>query len=444
MDWKPCADIAAGWDAEDRATECATVTVPLDHGNPGGRTIDLAVSRFRAAEHAEGVVVLNPGGPGQQGVTMPRHVRESRAAGIGARHDLIGFDPRGIGYSAGIECEPPDVEPDPSSSAKDKARVLAEADAARNRECAAGDPELTRSLIQQNVARDVDLIREALGVEQIGFYGESWGTALGATYRTLFDDRVSAMVLDSVMSPDQGVGELDDGQTGAAEAAFHRFADWVVGRYPLGDSGSEVRERVLDLRDELDAHPRTALDGSRIDGMTVATLATGPRANRAQAAEQLVVLAEGGVPETGPWARAGGLGWDREASGMDRFAQTALLCNTSDSPREFEGWWRSREERAERYPLAGGLGMYEVRCVGWDVPQRALPYGAGTSPLLLVGHAEEQVTPHPWAVRMREVIGGELLTVDDERHASFKSLPCAEIAVRLFDGGEVEGGTCAG
>ncbi|ATE55528.1 hypothetical protein [Actinosynnema pretiosum] len=62
------------------------------------------------------------------------------------RHDLIGFDPRGIGHSAAIECAPPEAQPDPASSTKDKARALAEADAARNRECAAGDPDLTRSL----------------------------------------------------------------------------------------------------------------------------------------------------------------------------------------------------------------------------------------------------------------------------------------------------------
>ncbi|WP_143760835.1 hypothetical protein [Actinosynnema mirum] len=89
MDWKPCADVAAGWDPDDR-------------------TIDLAGSRLRATERA---VVLNPGGPAS---------RASRCPGTSGR------------------AAPPDVEPGRFPSTKDEARSLAEADAARNRECAAG------------------------------------------------------------------------------------------------------------------------------------------------------------------------------------------------------------------------------------------------------------------------------------------------------------------
>ena len=142
---------------DDQRSECTTVRVPLDHADPGGRQIDIAVSRLRATGDRTGAILVNPGGPGQQGVTMPRSLARSKAAGLNVHHDLVGFDPRGIGYSTAVPCQRDTTEPDPSLSPKERARFTAERDARRNRECFDRDPGLVRSMTTENVARDMDV-----------------------------------------------------------------------------------------------------------------------------------------------------------------------------------------------------------------------------------------------------------------------------------------------
>jgi pimeloyl-ACP methyl ester carboxylesterase len=93
--------------------------------------------------------------------------------------------------------------------------------------CADKDPEFSKSMTTANIARDMDRIRAALGEEKISFLGNSWGTALGATYRTLFDGHVDRMLLDSVMMPGQPVDRRDD-EIAARETLFHDFAAWIA------------------------------------------------------------------------------------------------------------------------------------------------------------------------------------------------------------------------
>ena len=47
----------------------------------------------------------------------------------------------------------------------------------------------------------MDLLRTALGEQQVSYYGASYGTLLGATYATLFPERVRHTVLDSPVHP---------------------------------------------------------------------------------------------------------------------------------------------------------------------------------------------------------------------------------------------------
>lgn len=447
-DWKLCAEVAAGWDEDDERTLCGTVTVPVDHGDPGGRTIELALTRVPATGENTYPVLFNPGGPGQQGVTMPGRILDSEAGDLGLSHDLVGFDPRGVGHSGALECDHDygAADPSPDSSPEEQARALAEEHARINAECHANDPELVESLTVENAARDMDLIRQALGSESIGYYGVSWGTLLGATYRSLFDDRVEAMLLDSVVSPDSSVSTMDAGQAEAGEETFHRFTDWVAEHdtaYGLGTEGGPVRTRILDLRDELTEDPRTAPDGTVVDGDAVTALLATPEREWPDNATALGTLLDGGVPELGQ-PHSEGLGWDSETDGGTFFAQMALLCNDSESPRDFDQVWQHRTDRAERLPAMGTLGLYEHLCVGWPTPGQAPDLSRGESPLQLVGHTRETVTPHRWAQEMREAVGGRVLSVQDDGHGTLADLPCAEAAVEFFETREAVTDTCPG
>ncbi|MFD5095122.1 alpha/beta fold hydrolase [Amycolatopsis thailandensis] len=440
LDWKLCKDVAKGWEpADDQRTECAMVPVPVDYAKPDGRKIDIAVSRRKATDPArrQGVVLLNPGGPGQSGIHEPRWVTDSKAAGIGVDHDLIGFDPRGVDYSADVACPPlpgDDAEPPSSLPDKEKARFVFERDAKVNQRCVTADPEFVRNLTTENVARDMDRIREALGEAKIGFYGVSWGTALGAAYRTAFDSRVDRMLLDSVMSPTFDVGAMDDAMVAAGEITARDFAAWIArydAVYHFGDRQPAVLEALLKLRDE--------------HGETVTNHLAGPRREWANAAKALAALRDGGDPAAKPVSGQGrGFAWDVNPNGFNTFQQTAILCNASEGPRDFETIWQRRLERISAYPAVASPGFWNGRCAGWPLPVQPWKFTPGTSPLQLVGHTYEPVTPIGWAVAMRERIGGALLTIEDDHHGSLSSLPCASKAVEFFSAGKTDDGSCAG
>jgi pimeloyl-ACP methyl ester carboxylesterase len=442
LTWRPCSGVAHGWDPEDRRTECALLPVPVDYADPGGPKIDIAVSRIRASGVRAGAVLLNPGGPGQSGLDMPRSIADSRAGGIGVHHDLIGFDPRGVGYSADLPCVADTTEPSPGLPDEAEAREAAERTAEANRRCVDADPAFARNLTTPTIARDLDRIREALGEDKIGYYGVSWGTALGAQYRTLFDDHVGKMLLDSVMPPDLNVTAMDDGQATAGENTFHDFSSWIArydAVYHFGTDEPTVAKALLDLRAELTAHPRGTIDGATVTG-----LLANPRRDWADLAAQLATIRDGGVPPAPNPAKAAKLGWDGEAHAFNHAQQTALLCNESPSPRDFETVWQHRVDRQRRLPAVGSFGSYESLCIGWPLPARPWAFGPGNSPLQLVGHLYEPVTPIGWAVAMQRRIGGALMTIEDDAHGSLSSLTCADAAVTFFDTGRTTSASCPG
>ncbi|HEX6342267.1 alpha/beta fold hydrolase [Umezawaea sp.] len=436
LEWRPCKDIANRWPTTDERSECAVVTVPVDYAKPEGRTVDIAISRVRASGSRVGVVLLNPGGPGGSGMEMPKELLRSQAAGIGVHHDLIGFAPRGVGYSAAVACEDDWTQPDPSLPEKEKARFEAERDGRNHRRCVEEDPEFVRNLTTANIARDMDRIRIALGEDKIGYYGISWGTVLGAHYRTLFDAHVDRMLLDSVMPPDLDMVEMDRAQLTAQENTFAEFAAWIARNddvYRFGTTQAAVTGALLELRARQTSRP-DAFDG----------LLTSTRRYWAATARQLAAIRDRATPAALPDGEVRAFGWDADQTGFSPFQQTSVMCNESVSTRDFDQVWDVRLRLVGELPVAGQYGSEAVRCVGWPIPAQPWRLTAGSSPLQLVGHVYEQVTPVGWAREMRQRIGGALLTVEDDVHGSLLDLPCAAKAVEFFDTGAVSNDSCPG
>ncbi|MFE4337211.1 alpha/beta fold hydrolase [Streptomyces sp. NPDC056831] len=162
--------------------------MPLDYSDPGGKTIGLAISRLKAGSTKErrGVLLLNPGGPGAAGLHLPVDPLMKFPAEVKRRYDLVGFDPRGAGQSSPVSCgltaeEQSDQPYKAETFAKDAHRVRTVAGKCRTK---AGDklPHLTT----RNSARDMDVIRAALGEKRVSYLGISYGTYLGAVYMQLF------------------------------------------------------------------------------------------------------------------------------------------------------------------------------------------------------------------------------------------------------------------
>lgn len=434
--WRPCRDIANRWPSSDERSECAMVAVPVDYAKPEGRTVDIAISRVKASGSRHGVILLNPGGPGGSGMEMPGRFLRSQAAGLGVHHDLIGFAPRGVGYSAGVSCTDDWTQPDPSLSEKEQARFVAERNGRNHQRCVAKDPEFIRNLTTANIARDMDRIRIALGEDKIGYYGISWGTALGAQYRTLFDAHVDKMLLDSVMPPNLDMIEVDRKQMAARENTFAEFAAWVARNddvYDFGTSQAVVTKALLDLR------ARQTRDLDVFDSLITST-----RRNWPASARELAALREGSTLKAKPDETKRTFGWDAEQTSFSPFQQTSVNCNDSGSTRDFDEIWNARLRLIEELPISGRYGTEAVRCVGWPLSAQPWQFTGGTSALQLVGHLYEQITPIGWARDMRRRIGGALLTVEDDVHGSLNTLSCAAKAVEFFDTGTVSNDSCPG
>ncbi|MCU1367640.1 MAG: hypothetical protein JWN39_3279 [Ilumatobacteraceae bacterium] len=191
IDWSACVDEPAPY-------ECGTVEVPLDYASPDGDHLSLALIRLPAGDPSMriGSLVVNPGGPGGSGIDLVTGESDEFPSTILDRFDLVGFDPRGVGASSPVRC-PASFDPDDNSYDT----------------CIPANRDVLPYLGTPNVARDMDVIREAVGDTQLTYLGYSYGTALGAVYADLFPDRVRAMVLDGAVDPDAGLSNTPTGGT---------------------------------------------------------------------------------------------------------------------------------------------------------------------------------------------------------------------------------------
>lgn len=207
IDWKDCP---ADW-ALAKPIQCGWVTVPLDYARPDGKQIKLAVDRHVGTgtkDERQGALLYNPGGPGGSGLRFPTRITNKNPlwANTAKAYDFVGFDPRGVGHSAPISCvdpqeyvKAPKADPVPDSEADKRAQRKLAAEYADG--CAERSGDMLPHMTTPNTARDLDVIRAALGEKKLNYLGVSYGTYLGAVYGTLFPTHVRRMVVDSVVDP---------------------------------------------------------------------------------------------------------------------------------------------------------------------------------------------------------------------------------------------------
>jgi len=429
----------------DTRMECTFVSVPVDYAKPDGRKVRIAVGRLKAvSEKPRGVLFVNPGGPGPSSISYPLDIAESTFGELAKDYDLIGFDTRGAGFSDRVDCDgdpsaPPVTD---TGTEKEKVRSRFQYEGSWNKFCGAMDLEFAAQMTTANVARDMDTIRAALGADKINFYGASWGTGIGANYRSLFDSHVERMWLESVMPPRMDLEKMDAAVDALMEKNFVPFTEWLAGHdaeYHLGTTGEVVRKTLLGLRDELAVHPRGTVSGGEVSFRL-----TPPESEYVWAATDLATLYEGGtLPGTTPAARRSVLA---EGSGFwfNLVQNRAVICNDATGGRDFGTVWANKQTRRGTYPAAGGMSYFAEQCSQWPVAATPWQLTKGKSALQLSGHLYEAVTPYVWAQQMQAKIGGTLLTVLDDEHGSIRRTECGAKVVDFFRNGKPATGSCGG
>ena len=248
--------------------EFGTLAVPLDHDDPSGPMIDIAISRLvTQSKNRLGTLFLNFGGPsGESGEIF---VRAASFFGdiFGDSFDIMVWDPRGIGDTERLACDGAGVDNifidiiDPTDGF-DSELAAETADFEKLAECAAATGPIVDHLSTVDVAKDLDLLRQAVGDDALNFLGYSYGTQIGWVYATLFPDNVRAMVLDGAVPPGSfsGAGLID--QYIGFERTFDEFADWCEANTACLAHEEGLRERVERVTTELRAAPITLGDGT--------------------------------------------------------------------------------------------------------------------------------------------------------------------------------------
>jgi pimeloyl-ACP methyl ester carboxylesterase len=203
LNWQPCGDQFPGF-------ECTVAAVPLDYDQPRGATTNLALARKPATDkaHRIGSLFINPGGPGGSGFNFALGFGNRLSADLNGRFDIVGFDPRGIGRSDPLHCFASGDDENaffnglpvfPYQRAQE--RPYFNQLRSLPNECFARDATIARHMSTADVARDLDLLRQAVGDKKISYLGFSYGTFIGNTYANLFPNNIRALVIDGVLDP---------------------------------------------------------------------------------------------------------------------------------------------------------------------------------------------------------------------------------------------------
>ncbi|RKN09016.1 alpha/beta hydrolase [Streptomyces radicis] len=474
LTWAECpapSALQGAGEAPGDGWECARLSVPLDYADPeGSETIDIAVIRARSTAEGDrvGSLVFNFGGPGGSGVaTLPRAATRYEALRAGG-FDLVSFDPRGVGESAGVVCRS-DAEIDAAGQQDDGPPLTPDEESAYladsrdyARDCAANAGRLLPHVTTRDAARDLDLLRAALGDEKLHYFGVSYGTKLGAVYAHLFPERVGRAVFDAVVDPTRDVTQRALLQAEGFQLALDNYlADCAATGpdCPTGDGGRPAYDTINGLFDALRARPLpTATERELTAGLALTALLSALY-SEASWPYLTEALRQALDEDRGDLLLAAAEEYNgRDAQGRYRnlhAANNAINCADFASRLTVDDVAEHRAEFEAASPVFGPQLVWSVlACAHWPVSgesDRPEVSAEGAAPILLLATTGDPATPYAGAERMREALGdgvGVLLTYDGEGHGAYGSGdPCVTAVTDryLLDGTVPEPGlTCGG
>ncbi|MGH3669606.1 MAG: alpha/beta hydrolase [Pseudonocardiaceae bacterium] len=423
------------------ALQCAYLEVPLDYAQPNGQTIKLGLLRRSASEPARriGSLVINPGGPGGSGMsTAASLVGQVANTELGRRFDLVGFDPRGVGSSQPqVRCLTPaqrdaerlmdlDVDTSPAGVARTESQERTD-----DTECASRTgTEMLAHIGTREVARDLDIIRSALGDPKLTYLGYSYGTHIGTSYAEDFPGNVRAMILDGAVDPAQDpVTALID-QARGFQQALNAFDTWCAARVDcaLGQDSAQAVNAFHALVLPLITRPAPVSDGRKLS-YTDATIGT----IQALYLPELWAPLNSGLQQLAQGQgdilmRLADLYYGREPDGtysteMDDFQAVSCVDNPPITDPNLARNADARYRAAAPF-LDTGLAPSSAldNCAFWPVPPTGGPHQPhiqGLPTVLVISTTHDPATPYQAGVNLAHDLNGRLLTFEGTQHTAF-------------------------
>jgi pimeloyl-ACP methyl ester carboxylesterase len=428
--------------------QCTFLTVPLDYDHPDGDTLDLAVLKVPAQDKGAriGSLVVNPGGPGGSGVQYAAAGSLQFGSALSRVFDIVGFDPRGVGQSDPLHCVDTKqldallaFDPDPDTLAeRNKMDQLIRG---FGKGCLDRSGALARHMSTNEVARDMDILRAALGQRKLDYLGASYGTLIGATYANLFPGHVGRFVLDGAIDPALSNLQLSLQQAHGFETALRAYVKDCVDRGScfLGSSVDEGISKIHSFLLEVEKKPLPTGDDRQLtEGLAMLGIWM-PLYVKEYWSQLTVGLKQ--AMDDGNGSVLLGLADIYTSRGPSSYndnsmeALYAVNCldhddaiATSQVPAHFAQF----EKASPTFGRAFAFGL--ATCSDWPVQSgqhTVALHAAGAPPIVVVGTTRDPATPLAWARALAgQLDSGRLITRDGDGHTGFqRGNSCVDDAV---------------
>ncbi|MFG3440725.1 alpha/beta hydrolase [Nonomuraea sp. NPDC047897] len=446
ISWGPCTDIRRPDGQppvqQDPNVRCAKLAVPLDYANPEVGTIQLALIKVAATDPAQrlGSLVFNFGGPGGSGVDTLDQAAKSFAT-LRTRYDLVSFDPRGVERSAGVRCGTgADMDRWLALNTLPANRRTRAAGTAANREfarlCQRDSGRVLPYVGTVNAARDMDLLRTALGDAKLNYLGMSYGTHLGAVYATMFPKNVGRMVLDAPLDPTVTFRERTLAQTRGFQDAYRTFLRWCVKEgCEIGKTAQAANANVDRLMNRLVKKPLPVTGRQLTQGLASTGVAAALYSELSWPfLEKALSQAIKGRGETLMYLADAYTGRNPDGTYTTQMSSfPAITCvDTAERPDEahLEGTWQAALRISPLFGSEGSGGLCSIWPARGSNEAKEVD-ASGSAPIVVVGGKGDPATPYQWAPRLtRQLKTATLVTYEGEGHGAYGTgSPCIRRAV---------------
>lgn len=400
--WEKCTLETSGLGRTDAKCGAILVSSKDAKGAPVELRVAFALLEATGNKKQPDPIVLLPGGPGQAATELAAIAERTFHKALRDR-DVFLFDPRGTGRSMKLSCanDTRTLAEELAATDEENARVL--------EECAKSLPLDPKEITTAHVARDLEAVREALGVATWNLVGISYGTRLALSYDRMFPGRARALVLDGVVPFSMRVGE--EAAVDALEALKKLDARCRENAACNFTEGASFVDIVTALRTRLDqepalvtiAHPTTNVPVTlKVDGKTAVGVVRLLIYAEETSAILPPILRAAHAGDLRPLAAQLALGEKMEST-LSQPMQLSVLCSEDIAPTP-----SSPGEPRDGGPFPDFIHEMRKACRHWprgDIDARFHDDApASQTPALLLSGSADPVTPPRWGEAARATL----------------------------------------